>query len=513
MTTRFSYRFSYRLSINTNRPLWLIWLSLFSIASTGQTFATDLIIQNTTLVSPERSAPLQHASVLIRDGKIEAISETPFVPKESTQVLDGSDLYLTPGLMDSHLHTLVLPGLGFQGGQRSKKYSEMTELYEQQFERSLLYFGVTQVLDPAAHPAALAKSLSRELSPDIFHCGAAPLANGYPTISMGKRTINYTLPYRIYEESPNDTNHHIDLSQHTPEAVVKRMRDDGAICLKLFFEDGWGLKNDWPMLSDDSIKRVISAARASNLKVIGHANAIDMQQLAVKAGVDVLGHGLWNWNQYRKHEGMPEEIRLHLENVHAKGIGYQPTLRVMDSMRALFKADYFDNPALKKVIPAKLLDWYQTPTAHAFKRELEQEDFKQLSDEKIVTIMSNPISRGERSVRYLSELGHDLLLASDHPATPGHANHPGLSTYQEMVHMAALGIPLRKVFEAATINNAKMFNLADRYGSIEPGKKANLLLLASNPLETIEAYDQIRWVVLGGRVIDRDSLAADRLKQ
>lgn len=502
MTTRFSKPISI-FSI-------AFLLAIFSITEIGKVFAADLIIQNTTLISPERSTPLLHASILIRDGKIEVVSETPLASQNNTQVLDGSGLYLTPGLMDSHLHTLVLPGLGFQGGERSKKFSRMTALYEQQFERSLLYFGVTQVLDPAAHPAALTRSRSREFSPDIFHCGAAPLANGYPTISMGKRTIAYTLPYRIYEEGPNKSNQHIDLSKHTPEAVVSRMRDDGAICLKLFFEDGWGLKSDWPMLSDDSIKRVITAAHGANLKVIGHANAIDMQQLAVKAGVDVLGHGLWNWNQYRKHDGMPEEIRQHLDKVNARGIGYQPTLRVMDSMQALFNPDYFDNPVMKKVIPAKLLDWYQTPAAHAFKRELEEDDFDQLSDKEIVTIMSNPISRGEQSVRYLSDIGHDLLLASDHPATPGHANHPGLSTYQEMVHMAALHIPLRKVFEAATINNAKMFGLADRYGSIESGKTANLLLLDSNPLETVEAYDQIRWVILGGRVIDRASLAADR---
>jgi predicted amidohydrolase YtcJ len=226
--------------------------------------------------------------------------------------------------------------------------------------------------------------------------------------------------------------------------------------------------------------------------------------------VDVLGHGLWNWNQYRKHNGMPEEIRQHLDTVHANGIGYQPTLQVMDSMQSLFIPDHLDDPILKKVVPAELLEWYRTSAAHQFKRELAQEGFDKLPDDRIATLMNIPISRSERSVRYLSEVGHDLLLASDHPATPGHANLPGLSSYQEMVHMAALGIPLRKLLESATINNARMFGLEDRYGSVEPGKTANLLLLESNPLDSVEAYDQIRWLVLGGRVIDRNSLAADR---
>jgi imidazolonepropionase-like amidohydrolase len=75
--------------------------------------------------------------------------------------------------------------------------------------------------------------------------------------------------------------------------------------------------------------------------------------------------------------------------------------------------------------------------------------------------------------------------------------------------MAELGVPLAKILAAATINNAEMFGLDDRYGSIQPGKIANLLLLESSPLESVKAYDRIRWVVLGGRAIARDELAAD----
>jgi hypothetical protein len=62
--------------------------------------------------------------------------------------------------------------------------------------------------------------------------------------------------------------------------------------------------------------------------------------------VDVLAHGLWNWNQYSRQEGMPEAISQHLDAVHAAGIGFQPTLRVMDSMQELYIPDNLDNPAL-----------------------------------------------------------------------------------------------------------------------------------------------------------------------
>jgi len=496
------------------KPLGGILMAIISVSVTAvgvrDVVAADLIIQNATLISPERSAPLRHATVSIRDGKIEKVSARPIITNRDTPVVDGSGLFLVPGLMDSHLHTAVIPGLGFQGGRRSKRFAKMTALYEQQFGRSLLYFGVTQFLDPAAHPATVKRVRRREPSPDMHFYGAAALARGYPARFMDVDALAYSLPYRVYESEPERED--IDRAQHTPEAVVERMRAGGAICLKLFFEKGWGPRSNWPMLSADSLERLIRAAHAANLKVIGHANALDMQQLAVKAGVDVLGHGLWNWNQYRKHPGLPEEIRRHFDGIREAGIAYQPTLRVMDSMRDLFIPETLDDPALKKVVPQALLDWYRSAPAQAFKRDLARDEFDGLSDRRIPSLLGETISRGERSLRYLAQTGHDLLLASDHPATPGHANHPGLSTYQELVHMAALGVPLKNIFEAATINNPERFGLAGRYGSVESGKTANLLLLEANPLATVEAYDRIRWVILGGRALARESLAADNLK-
>jgi imidazolonepropionase-like amidohydrolase len=76
--------------------------------------------------------------------------------------------------------------------------------------------------------------------------------------------------------------------------------------------------------------------------------------------------------------------------------------------------------------------------------------------------------------------------------------------------MAQSGIPLPVIFHAATLNNARQFGLDKEYGTVEPGKHANLLLLTANPLETMRAWAQIDKVILHGNVIERESLAADR---
>ena len=66
------------------------------------------------------------------------------------------------------------------------------------------------------------------------------------------------------------------------------------------------------------------------------------------------------------------------------------------------------------------------------------------------------------------------------------------------------------MLRAATIDNARAFGLAEEIGSVEVGKRADLLLLAGNPLHDIQAFDRIEKVILGGKVIERESLAASQ---
>ena len=72
----------------------------------------------------------------------------------------------------------------------------------------------------------------------------------------------------------------------------------------------------------------------------------------------------------------------------------------------------------------------------------------------------------------------------------------------------AAGVSPIQLFRAATVNNASFFGLADRVGTIEVGKQADLLLLSENPLDSVSAYDTIQYVILAGKVIDRESLSA-----
>ena len=87
-------------------------------------------------------------------------------------------------------------------------------------------------------------------------------------------------------------------------------------------------------------------------------------------------------------------------------------------------------------------------------------------------------------------------------------NLPGLNGYLEMRRWIDAGVTPRRLFVAATIANARAFGLERELGTIEPGKRANLLLLARDPLKSVEAWDSIETVIVGGRAVARAELSA-----
>ena len=87
----------------------------------------------------------------------------------------------------------------------------------------------------------------------------------------------------------------IDKAQHTPEAVVQQMSRDGAICVKSYRESGFGRDAvRLPVPTIEMMPAVIAAAHAGGLPVFLHANSMAAQEFAVRAGVDVIAHGIWN---------------------------------------------------------------------------------------------------------------------------------------------------------------------------------------------------------------------------
>jgi imidazolonepropionase-like amidohydrolase len=75
---------------------------------------------------------------------------------------------------------------------------------------------------------------------------------------------------------------------------------------------------------------------------------------------------------------------------------------------------------------------------------------------------------------------------------------PGVSVHAELEAMAAAGLTPMDVLVAATRGGARAMGLEEEIGTLEPGKAADLLVLAADPTASVRAFRELRWVVRGG---------------
>jgi imidazolonepropionase-like amidohydrolase len=104
-----------------------------------------------------------------------------------------------------------------------------------------------------------------------------------------------------------------------------------------------------------------------------------------------------------------------------------------------------------------------------------------------------------RGVGVLHAAGVPILAGTDANATPGVPYQPafGASLHEELALLVDAGLPAAAAVRAATCLPAKHFGLSDR-GAVEPGLRADLVLVDGDPLADISATRAIRRVWLAG---------------
>jgi imidazolonepropionase-like amidohydrolase len=110
------------------------------------------------------------------------------------------------------------------------------------------------------------------------------------------------------------------------------------------------------------------------------------------------------------------------------------------------------------------------------------------------------------NVRLFNEAGV-LLLAGTDVGVP--LQVPGISLHVELERLVEAGLTPLEALQTATVNPARVLEMADSLGTVEPGKLADLVLLDANPLADISNTQRIRAVIADGRLYRRADL--DRL--
>jgi imidazolonepropionase-like amidohydrolase len=492
------------------RVFAVLFASLFVVkAIAGQT-ADDAVgrtwITDVTIVSPERLDRVSTGSVLIEGDRIVRVERKAGGKKPAgATVISGKGEYLIPGLIDSHVHLASVPGMGFD---QVMGQSEMIRAYYKQLPRSYLYYGYTTVVDLAVIERQVLEDFRQApLHPDLYSCGEPVVfANGYP-MSFAPPELRFELFSNfIYDPAQaSSIPSEYKPEGHTPAADVARVKGEGGICVKTFFERGFGRDRNLPVMSAGVLSEIRKAATHEGLVLMMHANSFEAQKFAVDGDVDVIAHGMWNWGALDKETTLPDEIRQLLDRIVEKKIGYQATVQVLEGMRAYFEPEYLKTEAIGKVVPPSMLAWFKTAEGSGFKKELVEGD----TPDAVMAAgyEKGPMRRERLVVAYLAGKDTNFLFGTDTPSGPTYGNLPGLNGYLEMQQLRKGGLSLAQIFKAATISNAKEFKLDSQLGTIEKGKIANLVLLRKSPLESLDAYDSIVTVWVHGTAVARESLA------
>ena len=492
--------------------LFALALALASCASpAGAPISSDdggIVIADVTLVSPERPGPVEHADVVVRDGRIVQVGTGLVIPSRARRI-DGRGRFLVPGLIDSHVHAGSQEPLD---DAATEAHPDLLRAYRAQLGRAYLAFGFTTVIDLDLRPETRAWFDAAPFHPRLYSCGpAVRIAGGYGAQEVSGDPAK--AGNLVNEPDRQDTwPRTLDPADYTPARAVDRVVAAGGICVKTFVEPGFGGVFDWPVPRPATLAALRAEAHGRGLVLVVHANAVQAWAAAIDGQADVIAHGLWHWPGDRMSASPPQEAADVIERAARAGVGVQPTLQAVYGDESIFDDSLLDSPRLAESLSRALIAYLHGDEARAARRATADEyrgaiaGFLGPAAPDPATVMSVAPARATNTLRVMLDRKVRLLFGTDTPSNEGIGNPPGLNGRFEVQRWLEAGVPLPRILRAATLDNAAAFRLSGELGSIEVGKRADLLLLRADPLHTVAAYDAIETVFLDGRPIERDSL-------
>jgi imidazolonepropionase-like amidohydrolase len=490
-------------------PLCVVFSFLCLTAAQTKTIDDGVLIKNVTIVSPERSSPLAHAAVAIRDRKIAEIG-TDLIAGQNPKVIHGHGGFLIPGLIDSHVH---VGNQGPLGDDALEKHPELLEAYRAQLPRSYLAFGFTTIVDLDLKPATLAWFNAAPVHPNFCSCGrGVRIVGGYMALRPPKDAAAANANNIVYEPDTKDWPADLNPDEYSPGRAVARAQEVGAICLKTFIEPGFGGAAHWPTPKPETLSALRDEAKRHGLVFVAHANALESWRAAIDAHADVIAHGLWHWPGNQLDATPPNEVRDVIKAAAKNGIAVQPTMRCTYGDLSIFDKSLMNDPRFAEALPISVVAFLKSDEGKAA-QAAQTNEYKQAiatlegKDIDPAKAMSVGAQRASATLKIMTAKNVRMLFGTDTPSNEGIGNPPGLNGRLEIGHWADAGVALSRILSAATLDNAVAFGMSDR-GTIEVGKRADLLLLRKDPLKSVAAYDSIETVFLNGELIARASLVA-----
>jgi imidazolonepropionase-like amidohydrolase len=436
----------------------------------------DLLIRDARLIDGTGSAPRSGVSILVRDGRIAGIG--PALSAPGARILDAGGATALPGLIDSHVHLSVIPGTV----QRRDSAEAAAELRRAHL-RGYLAAGVTTVLDTGI---------------DVATAGDVRgwLAEGHPGPTY--LTLGPALPTPggyMAQWNPQTT----VSSPAELDAAFDVIEGAGAVGVKVPIEKGF-VQEIWPIHGPEMREAIAREAGERGLPIYVHASSEDEQRIGLEMGA----HALVHLDFYRAPPS-PEFFELVL----ARKAFVMTTFSIMDAELTRWHPERLDDALVEIVVPDPERRTARDPEAARFMVEEEVG----MAVPWLPRWLRSPVAwwfvneqgfhdglaSSQRAAKALYDAGVPLVVGSDAgnwPILPYQFH--ATSTHRELELLAEAGVPPPDVLAAATRVPARMLGRETEIGTIEVGKRADLVVVDGDPLADLRALRRIRWTVKDG---------------
>lgn len=363
---------------------------------------------------------------------------------ESTRLIDAADGYVIAGFTEMHGH--VPPATDF--GNFPRRYADdMLYLY--------IANGVTTVRGMLGYPHQL------QLKSDI---------------ASGKRKGP-----TLYLAGPSFNGNTIESVEQATQRVIEQR------------EQGWDLLKIHPGLTLAEYQALAKTARDSNMDFAGHVPSDVGLENALKEGQRTIDH-MDGYLEYVDAINQPineTQLQTLVSLTKQYNVGVVPTQALWSTLIGAEEpsqlAQYPELALVPKTVREGWLSYYEQPSMGYFnqdKARVQQQNRQQL-------------------LKALHDADANIIFGTDAPQL---FSVPGYSIHHEIRKMEQAGIPLSAIYYYATVAAGDYFAEQDTFGQVKAGHRADLMLLANNPLNSAQSLTEPKGVMVRGQWLAREDI-------
>lgn len=407
--------------------------------------AQRTIIHCGVLIDGKSNEAQRQMTIVVEGNKITSVTKGFPAVSSGDTLIDLSKKTVMPGLIDMHVH-LEWETNKDEALQRFTLNDADVAFRSAQNARKTLMAGFTTVRDLGGTGVnnSLRNAINQgyAVGPRIFSAGKSIATTGGhadPTNGYRKDLMGDPGPKEGVINSPEDARKAVRQRYKDGSDLIKITATGGVLSLA---KDGSG-----PQFTDAELKAIVETATDYGMHTAAHAHGPEGMKRAVLAGITTIEHGTL----------MTEEI---MDLMKQKGTYYVPTLTAGKFVGEQAKIAGYYHPLV-------------APKAAAIGPQIQK-------------TYSQAYKKGVK-IAFGTDAG--VYFHGDNA--------------QEFALLVKGGMTPMEAIKCATIVNASILNIADRLGTLEAGKTADIVATDENPIQNIRAMEKVSFVMKEGVVYKR----------